>query len=180
MKASTQTGQTKQGNGFKEVRSRKRHSTEDAARTPKKAALPSSTEKVATKNFAPLRTTNMDTDALGTDSNSAEEAVPGKQGRPPPIALTSETNLILLQKQLKILAKQTFEFRSTKNGTRVVTMDMVDYQSVKAFFETNNLSYYTFYPKSENPIKAEILHLPTNTPAEDIAVGLVDLSFGLY
>jgi hypothetical protein len=79
MKASTQTGQTKQGDGFKEVRSRKRHSTEEAARTQKKVALPASTEKVATKNFfAPLRTINMDTDASGTDSNSAEEALPGK------------------------------------------------------------------------------------------------------
>jgi hypothetical protein len=35
LKASSQTGQTKQADGFKEVRSRKRHSTGEAARTPK-------------------------------------------------------------------------------------------------------------------------------------------------
>jgi hypothetical protein len=33
LKASTQAGQTKQGDGFKEVRNRKRHNTEEAART---------------------------------------------------------------------------------------------------------------------------------------------------
>jgi hypothetical protein len=54
---------------------------------------------------------------------------------------------------------------------------MVDYQSVKAHFETNNLSYYTFYPKSQKLIKAVICHLHQNTPAEDIRNGLVDLDF---
>jgi hypothetical protein len=38
LKASSQTGQTKQEDGFKEVRSRKRQSTGEAARTPKKLA----------------------------------------------------------------------------------------------------------------------------------------------
>jgi hypothetical protein len=54
---------------------------------------------------------------------------------------------------------------------------MVDYQSLKAHFESNNLSYYTFYPKSERPIKTSICYLPIETPAEDIAKGLVDLGF---
>jgi hypothetical protein len=138
--------------------------------------------KVATKNFfAPLLTTNMDTDAPGTESTAAEEAAPGKSGRPPPIVLKSATSLIQLQKQLKGVAKQTFEFCSTINGTRVVTKDMVDYQSVKAYFESNNISYCTFYHKSVNPIKAMIRHLPVNTrtSAEGIAEALVDLGFDL-
>jgi hypothetical protein len=54
---------------------------------------------------------------------------------------------------------------------------MVDYQSVKGHLESNNLSYYTFYPKSERPIKTVIGHLPINTPVKDIAEGLVDLGF---
>jgi hypothetical protein len=93
--------------------------------------------------------------------------------------LTSATNLIQLQKHLKGLAKRTFEYRSTKNGTRVVTKDMVDYQAIESFFESKNFSYYTFHPKAEKPIKAVIRHLPINTPAEDIVDGLVDLSFGV-
>jgi hypothetical protein len=120
---------SQQVDGFKEVRSRKRHCNEVAARTAKKAALPASTVKVATKNFfAPLRTTNMDTDAPDTEPTAAEVAVPGQPGRPPPKVLASATNLIQLQKQLKGVAKQTFEFRNTKNETRV-TKDMVDYLS---------------------------------------------------
>jgi hypothetical protein len=64
-----------------------------------------------------------------------------------------------LQKHLKGVAKQSFEFRNTKGGTRVVTKDTVDYQEVKAFFETKNLSYYTFYTKAKKPTNSIILHL---------------------
>jgi hypothetical protein len=44
----------------------------------------------------------MDTDASGTEATSNEEAVPGKTGGPPPVILTSTTNLIQLQKQRKL------------------------------------------------------------------------------
>jgi hypothetical protein len=71
LKARHQTGQPKmQGDGFTEVRSRKRQATERLARTMKKAALPTTSvdskkgrNEVATRNVsAPLRATNMDTD----------------------------------------------------------------------------------------------------------------------
>jgi hypothetical protein len=52
-----------------------------------------------------------------------DATVTGKTGRPPPIVLTSAVNLIQLQKQLKGVAKENFEFRSSRNGTRVVTKD---------------------------------------------------------
>jgi hypothetical protein len=177
LKASSHAAQTKQEYGLKAIRSRKRHLTVEATYTPKKAALPTST--VARKNCypPPLRPTNMDTDVPVTESKSTEAEATGKSGRPPPIILTSATNLIQLQKQLKGMAKQSSEFRNTRNGTRVVTKDMVDYQVVKTFFETKSLSYYTFNPKTEKPIKAAIRHLPINTPAEDIADGLMDLGF---
>jgi hypothetical protein len=84
--------------------------------------------------------------------------------------LTSGINNVQLQKLLKGVAKQIFKFRSTRNGTRVIIEDMVDYQSVKAHFQTNN-------PKSQNPIKTVIHHLPQNTPAENIHDELVDLGF---
>jgi hypothetical protein len=75
------------------------------------------------------------------------------------------------------VAKQVFEFRNTKNGTRVITKDMVDFEAVKLHFESNHLSFYSFFPKSEKPIKAVIRHLPNNAPAEDIAEGLGDIGF---
>jgi hypothetical protein len=52
---------------------------------------------------------------------------------------------------------------------------MVDFQSLKAHFEYNNLSYYSLYPKSGNPIKAVIHHLP-KTPLQMTAEKLGDLS----
>jgi hypothetical protein len=54
---------------------------------------------------------------------------------------------------------------------------MANFQSIKSHFETNNLSYYLFYPKSKKPMKAVIRHLPHNTPAEDIYDGLVSHGF---
>jgi hypothetical protein len=177
LKASSLRGQTKQADGFQEVRNRKRHSTGEAARTPKKATVAPPAEKIHTRNFfAPLRAANMDTDAPA-ESNTEEAPAPAKSSRPPPIVLTSAANLIQLQKQLKGVTKQPFEFRNTKNGTRVATKDMVDYQAIRNYFDKTSLAYFTFYPKSLKPIKAVIRHLPTNTPAQDISDGLVDLGF---
>jgi hypothetical protein len=119
----------------------------------------------------------MDTEASGTEANSKEEAVPGKTGRPPQIILTSTTNLIQLQKQLQNVVKENFEFRSARSGTRVITRGIVDFQSDKSHFDTNNMSYYSFYPKSEKPMMPLIRHLPHNTPAQDLSDGLVSLGF---
>jgi hypothetical protein len=54
---------------------------------------------------------------------------------------------------------------------------MADFQSCKSHFDANNLSYYSFYSKSEKSMKAVIRHLPQNTPAEAISDGLVSLGF---
>jgi hypothetical protein len=39
--------------------------------------------------------------------------------------------------------------------------------------EKNYLPYFTFFPKSEKPIKAVFRHVPQNTTTEDISDGLV-------
>jgi hypothetical protein len=54
---------------------------------------------------------------------------------------------------------------------------MVDFLAIKSHFEGNNLSFFTFYPKSEKPIKAVIRYLEQNTPVVDICDGLVSLGF---
>jgi hypothetical protein len=177
LKASSQAGQTKQADGFQVVRSRKRHSTGEARPHSQKGhCRATSREGTYQQLLRPSREAHMDTDAPA-ESNTEEAAAPGKSSRPPPILLTSAGNLIQLQKQLKGVPKQPFEFRNTKNGTRVVTKDVVDYLVVKSFFNQNSLSYFTFFPKSEKPIKAVLRHLPSNTPAQDISERLVDLGF---
>jgi hypothetical protein len=110
-------------------------------------------------------------------SESQQQAAPSQIGRPPPIVLTSEVNLIALQRQLKTISKNSFEFRSTRNGTKVVTTEMADYSAIRAHLESRNIPHYTFYPKSLKPIKAVIRHLPSNTPAEDISDGLTELGY---
>jgi hypothetical protein len=44
-------------------------------------------------------------------------------------------------------------------------------------FLTIIINQYTFYPKSEKPIKTVIRHPPVNIHAEEIGDGLVDLGF---
>jgi hypothetical protein len=172
-----------QDDGFKEVRKRKRHSTNEAASTSKKPAAEANNttkQEVATLNFfAPLWASTMETDSSGAEATTLDDAVPGKAGRPPPIILTSTTNLFQLQRQLKNVSKGDFEFRNTKNGSRVITKSMTDFEAVKSYFSTHNLAYYSFFPKSQKPIKAVLRHLPSNTPAEDISEGLVTLGFDI-
>jgi hypothetical protein len=84
-----------------------------------------------------------------------------------------------LQKQLKGVVNENFEFRNTRNGTTVITRSMGDFLSVKSHVDLRELSYYSFSPKSEKPIKAVTCQLPHNTPAEDISDGLVSLVFGV-
>jgi hypothetical protein len=76
----------------------------------------------------------MDTDGTNTETVSTQEEAPaGKTGRPPPIILTTPTNLIKLQKKLKDVVSENFEFRNTRNGTRVLTKSLADFQSVNSY-----------------------------------------------
>jgi hypothetical protein len=54
---------------------------------------------------------------------------------------------------------------------------MADFNAVRSHFEKYNLSYFTFFPKSDGPIKAVIRHLPIDTLTEHISDGLVSLGF---
>lgn len=70
-------------------------------------AVKTAPKEAVTRNFfAPFRTTDMDTDTTGAEAMPLEEAVPGKTDRPPPIVVTSATNLTQLQKQLKSVVKE--------------------------------------------------------------------------
>jgi hypothetical protein len=66
------------------------------------------------------------------------------QQQQPPIMLTSATNLIQLQKQLKGLVKGSFEFQNTRTGTRDVTKGMADYSATKQYLNSQNLNYFIY------------------------------------
>jgi hypothetical protein len=120
----------------------------------------------------------MELEGSKEETNGGEEQGPTNQAsRLPPIILTSATNLLQLQKHLKGIVKGSFEFRNTKNGTRVLTKEMADFSAIKSFFLSRKPSCYTFFPKSQKRIKAIIRHLPSNTPAEEIYEALVELGF---
>jgi hypothetical protein len=114
-----------------------------------------------------------------TDDEQQQQPPNCQRGRPPPIILTSTVNLMQLQRQLKGIVKGSFEFRNTRNGTRIVIKEMADYSAIKEYLSSQTLNYFTFYTKSLKHIKAVIRHLPGNKPAEEIYEGLVELGFNI-
>jgi hypothetical protein len=177
---------------FREQKRRKRNPSEDKAKKSRTSVpTPESRDprlrpkgEVPTKNFfAPLRTAEMYVEnklAEGTSekpNSETQQPSSSKAGRPPPIELTTATNLMQLQKRIRDIVTGNFEFRNTRSGTRIVTKEMADFSAIRKHLENNNLSYFTFFPKSEKLIKAVVRHLPSNTPAQDISDRLVRPGF---
>jgi hypothetical protein len=120
--------------------------------------------------------------SLETDSETVEQgdlqgqqkqAPANKTNRSPPIMLTSTTNLIHLQNNTKCTVKGSFEFRNTRNGICVSTKEMENYATIKPYFESEGLHYFTSHPKSDKPMKTVIRRFPSNTPVEDIYKGRI-------
>jgi hypothetical protein len=76
------------------------------------------------------------------------QATSSNAGRPPTIVLTFHANLRQLERQLKCSTIGNFEFRNTRNRTRVVMKEMADFSAICCHFESNNLPYFTLYLKS--------------------------------
>jgi hypothetical protein len=178
--ASTESGQSKtpkstaiQKYGFEEVRRLVRHSTNEAVPTSKKevptsasaAVEPPPHKEVATRNFFAPPEHLILTMILPTPSLYQVRQQLLLNRSIAPIVLTSAVNLIQLQKQLEHLVSENFEIGSTRNGTRVITRSMADFQLVKSRFDSQNLSYYSFLPNFVKPTKAVICHIPHNTAA---------------
>jgi hypothetical protein len=98
--SKTSMQSTAQDDGFKEVKGRKIHSSEDTSQKAKKSMAPVPTsaavkpppKAVVTLNFfALLRYTNMGTYTTGAESTHPEEEAPSKRGRPSPVVMTSTT-----------------------------------------------------------------------------------------
>jgi hypothetical protein len=93
------------------------------------------------------------------------------KGRPPPIVLTSEANLLHLQKDLKTVVTREF-FQNTASGIRITTKNMSEYKATQNLLSQKDLPLFTFYTKGDKPVKAVIRHLSSNTSSEDITVAL--------
>jgi hypothetical protein len=100
----TSSESTSQDDDFREIKERKRRNSDDTSQSAKNsaktdpisAAFMLSPKEVSTRNFfAPLRTTGMDTETAGAEKALPEEAS-RKSSMPPPIVITSTTNLIQL------------------------------------------------------------------------------------
>jgi hypothetical protein len=128
-KVSAQTGQSSVVNktsvesaapdDYHKVKRRKRHISNNTWQTAKKSTkpVPTSTavklppKAVSTCTFStPLRTTDMDTETSGAENTLAEQEASRKPGRPPLRIMTSTTNLIRLQSELKDHMKGEYKF----------------------------------------------------------------------
>jgi hypothetical protein len=96
--------------------------------------------------FAPLNT-EMEVQGSEEETNEGEQQGTNQAGRPPPIILSSATNLLQLQKQIKGIVKRSFEFRNTKNGTRVLTKEMADFSAIKFFLSKKKTILLQLFPE---------------------------------
>jgi hypothetical protein len=111
------------------------------------------------------------------DATTERQVLSSQAGRLPPIILTSQVNLIQLRRQLKALLKDNFEFCNTRNRTRVVTKEMAHFSDTRSQFGSNNLPYFIFYLKSQQPINPVVGYLTVSAPPEYISDGWVNLGF---
>jgi hypothetical protein len=87
----------------------------------------------------------MEVERTPTEETSNEENIevqkqsPSKSGRPPPIVLTSTTNLIQLQRQITKITTSNSEFRNTRSGTRIVTKQMADFSAINKYLEKQTI-----------------------------------------
>jgi hypothetical protein len=91
----------------------------------------------------------------------------------PPIVLTSEVNLLSLQKDC---CDWEF-FRNTASGTRITTKSVAGYKAIQNLLRQRGLPFLTFYTKGDKMVKAVIRHVPNNTSSEDIIVALQELGY---
>jgi hypothetical protein len=71
--------------------------------------------------FAPLSTTDMDTETTGTENTLLEQEASRILDRPPAIIMTSTTNLIQLQRDVQDHIEGECKFRNAQNGTCIIT-----------------------------------------------------------
>jgi hypothetical protein len=133
---------TAQDNDCCEVKRCKRHVSNNTLQTAKNSTKPveiSAAVKLPPKavltcnSFAPLRTTNTNTETTGAENTPPEQEAPRKPGRPLPIMTTSTTNLIRLYSDLKDHVKGEYKFQNTRNGTHIITKEMADYSAMKSY-----------------------------------------------
>jgi hypothetical protein len=85
---------------------------------------------VATNNsFAPLRDLPMEYVGPAVKENALQDPKEMKV-RATPIVLTTQANLIILQRELKSAVSGEF-FRNTATGTRITTRSTVDYNAIQ-------------------------------------------------
>jgi hypothetical protein len=157
----------------REQRRRKRKPTDDADKRVMKPTTSTtrvnppprlqSKPEVPTRNFFdPLRSTEIEADYSDNPNCSTESqqhrAPSNQAGGPPPVVLTSQVNLIQLQKQLKGLLKEKSEFSNTRNGTRIVLKGMSKFSAIHSHFEKKSVKI--------------MIHLSFTAPAKDISDGL--------
>jgi hypothetical protein len=103
----------------------------------------------ATNNyFAPLRDLPMANTEPGSEENFSKIRETNESSRkdtPTLIILTSEPNLVSLQRELTLAVSGEFFFRSTETGIRITTERVVDNNGIHKFFTEKNLNFFTFY-----------------------------------
>jgi hypothetical protein len=127
MNESLQSEQMESQEEFREKKRRKRNLSDKLTNNQNKTAMTSGSvrdprmrpqpEVPTRKFFAPLRR-EMELERSKEEDNEGEQQGTNRAGRPPPVILTSATNLLQLKKKIKGIVKGSFEFRHKERNQR--------------------------------------------------------------
>jgi hypothetical protein len=131
---------------------------------------------VVTNNFfGPLRDLPMENAQPGSKGNSTKTSeINVSLGK----VLTSEANLISLQRELKSIVTGEF-FQNTETRMRNTTKSMVDYNAIQKFLTEKNLRIFTFYTKVINLLQPLSGICLANISAQDITVSLQEIDYNV-
>jgi hypothetical protein len=93
---------------------------------------------------------NVETDSAENSTKTAETNESPDKVRPHPIVLTSEANLVNLQRKLKSVVSWKFFFRNSATGTQFTVKSMVDCSAIRKFLTEKNLRFFTYYTYADN------------------------------
>jgi hypothetical protein len=109
---------------------------------------------VAVNNFfVPLRDLHMKSEETSSEENSNNKRGTNEstgKGRPFLVILTTEANLINLQRELKTIMNG--ELWNIAIGSWITTKSTMDYNAVQKFLTKKNLHFSTFYTKLDKVI----------------------------
>lgn len=112
------------------------------------------------------------------------EAAPAPQhpphaptAKPPPITIPSLPHPLKFTKTLQGLLLNNLKAVNTRDGMKIYTDTLADFQTTKDHLNKENIEYFTYQLRQDRPLRVIIRRLPNNVDTQEIHAALEELGF---